>query len=72
VYFTCSQVFSLSPHWTFVAVLLAAQPTGVNAYLFAEHYSSAQALATTTVFLSTAFSLLVLPVLLYLREVAWF
>jgi hypothetical protein len=74
VYFTCSQVFSLSPHWTFVAVLLAAQPTGVNAYLFAERYSSAQALAlaTTTVFLSTAFSLLALPVLLYLREVGWF
>jgi hypothetical protein len=70
VYFTCSQVFSLSPHWTFVAVLLAAQPTGVNAYLFAERYSSA--LATTTVFLSTAFSLLALPVLLYLREVGWF
>lgn len=72
MYFTCSQVFSLSPHWTFVAVLLAAQPTGVNAYLFAERYSSAQALATTTVFLSTAFSLLALPVLLYLREVGWF
>jgi predicted permease len=72
VYFTCSQVFSLSPHWTFVAVLLAAQPTGVNAYLFAERYSSAQALATTTVFLSTAFSLLALPVLLYLREAGWF
>jgi hypothetical protein len=48
----------------------------VNAYLFAERYSSAQAqalaLATTTVFLSTAFSLLALPVLLYLREVGWF
>ena len=72
MYFTCSQVFSLSPHWTFVAVQLAAQPTGVNAYLFAERYSSAQALATTTVFLSTAFSLLALPVLLYLREVGWF
>jgi predicted permease len=72
VYFTCSQVFSLSPHWTFVAVLLAAQPTGVNAYLFAERYSSALTLATTTVFLSTAFSLLALPVLLYLREVGWF
>jgi len=40
--------------------------------MFAERYSSAQALATTTVFLSTAFSLLALPVLLYLREVGWF
>jgi hypothetical protein len=48
--------------------------TLLKGYLFAESYSSAQALAlaTTTVFLSTAFSLLALPVLLYLREVGWF
>ena len=68
VYYTCSQVFALSAHWTFIAVLMAAQPTGVNAYLFAERYGTAQALATTTVFLSTAFSLLSIPVLLYFYQ----
>ena len=68
VYVSCTQVFSLPNHWVFIAVLMAAQPTGVNAYLFAERYKSAQALATTTVFLSTALSLLTIPALLYLRE----
>jgi len=68
VYYSCSQVFDLSAHWTFIAVLMAAQPTGVNAYIFAERYGTAQALATTTVFLSTAFSLLSIPVLLYLYQ----
>ncbi len=68
VYYSCSQVFTLSAHWTFIAVLMAAQPTGVNAYIFAERYGTAQALATTTVFLSTAFSLLSIPVLLYLYQ----
>ncbi|MCH8105972.1 MAG: AEC family transporter [Proteobacteria bacterium] len=68
VYFTCTQVFALPAHWTFVAVLMAAQPTGVNAYIFAERYQTAQALATTTVFLSTAFSLLTISALLYLYQ----
>jgi len=66
VYFACTQVFVLSAQWTFIAVLMAAQPTGVNAYIFAERYGTAQALATTTVFLSTTVSLLTIPVLLYL------
>ena len=48
------------------AVLLAAQPTGVNVYLFAQRYGTAQALASTTIFLSTAFSIFSLPVVLYL------
>jgi hypothetical protein len=68
VYYSCSQVFTLSAHWTFIAVLMAAQPTGVNAYIFAERYGTAQALATTTVFLSTALSLLSIPVLLYIYQ----
>jgi hypothetical protein len=68
VYIACSQLFLLSAHWTFIAVLMAAQPTGVNAYIFAERYGTAQALATTTVFLSTAFSLLTIPALLYFYQ----
>ena len=68
VYLTCSQFLGLSGHLTFIAVLMAAQPTGVNAYIFAERYGTAQALATTTVFLSTAFSLLTISGLLYLYQ----
>ena len=72
VFFSCSQLFGLRPHWTFIAVLMAAQPTGVNAYIFAERYSTGQALASTTVFLSTSFSLLTIPALLYLYEAGAF
>ena len=71
VYVSCTAVFELSAHWVFIAVLMAAQPTGVNAYIFAERYKSAQALATTTVFLSTALSLLTIPALLYLHEAGY-
>jgi len=65
VYFSCSMVFNLSAHWTFIAVLLAVQPTGINAYIFAERYKAAQALATTSVFFSTIVSLITIPILLY-------
>lgn len=72
VFLSCSQMFGLSPHWTFIAVLMAAQPTGVSAYIFAERYSSGQALASTSVFLSTGFSLLTIPALLYFYEAGAF
>ena len=65
VFVSCALVFELSAHWTFIAVLLAVQPTGINAYIFAERYKAAQALATTSVFLSTVASLVTIPVLLY-------
>jgi len=70
--FSCTQLFALPAQWTFVAVLLAAQPTGVNAYVFAERYGSAQALATTSVFLSTVCSLLTISTLLYLYKAGMF
>jgi predicted permease len=72
VYISCHSVFALSAHWTFIAVLMASQPTGINAYLFAERYNTAQALATTSVFLSISFSLLSIPVLIYLYQSVFF
>ena len=65
VYFSCTVFFQLSAHWTFIAVLLAVQPTGINAYIFAERYRTAQGLATTSIFFSTLVSLITIPVLLY-------
>ena len=62
------QVFQLPTPWSRAALLLAAQPTGVNVYLFATRYAAAKDLATTTVFLSTAFSLLSLSLVLYLLQ----
>lgn len=46
-------VFGLGPEQILAAVLMAALPTGIHVYVFAERYGSAQRLATTTVFVST-------------------
>jgi hypothetical protein len=59
----------IEEHWP---EIMASQPTAINAYLFAERYNAAQALATTLVFLSTSFSLLSIPVLLYFYQAGFF
>ncbi len=61
-------VFQLPSAWSGTAILLAAMPTGVNVYLFAARYAAAKDLATTTVFLSTTFSLLSVSAVLYLLQ----
>ena len=62
-------VFELPPLWTMVAVLTAAQPCGVNLYLFAQRYRTAPALATSSVFLSTVISMATLSLLIYFVRV---
>ncbi len=69
VYGLGAHVFDLPPVWTMVAVLIAAQPAGVNVYLFAQRYGTAQAIASTSIFLSTAFSIFSLSAILYLFDV---
>lgn len=64
VYLLGTYVFSLDPLWVQVAVLLAAQPVGVNVFLFAERYQTGQAIATTSIFLSTAFSVVTIGIIL--------
>lgn len=41
--------------WVKVAVMTAACPTGVNAYLFATHFRTAEGLSTNVIMMSTAF-----------------
>lgn len=65
VWLLASYVFELPRLWTAVAVLTAAQPVGVNVYLFAQRYGTATALVTSTVFLSTVTSVATLSFLLY-------
>lgn len=69
VFALAEYVFGLPPLWVMVATLAAAQPIGVNVYLFAQRYGTAQAISSTSIFLSTAFSILSLPVILYLFDV---
>jgi len=68
VWLTAVPLLGLSAPWSQAAILLAAQPTGVNVYLFAARYAAARDLATTTVFLSTTLSLVSVAVTLYLLQ----
>ncbi|KRE06218.1 transporter [Bosea sp. Root381] len=58
VYLLATQVFDMPPHWSGVAVLFAACPCGINAYLFAERYRQGIADASSAITLSTLISLL--------------
>lgn len=60
VWLACSRVFHVSPSWTAVAVLLAACPSGINTYLFANRYRVIVASTATVVVISTLMSILVL------------
>lgn len=62
-------IFDLDPISTQMAVLLAAQPVGVMVLVFAERYGSGQAIATTSIFLSTPVSIATLGIILWLFEV---
>ncbi len=61
-----STIFQLPPLWLSVAVLGAACPTGVNAYLFAIHFKTGEGLATNSIILSTLGSIITLPLWLSL------
>ena len=51
-------VFPMPPVWAGVAVLFAAAPTGINAYLFAERYRTGVAIAAGSITLGTIVSIL--------------
>ncbi len=57
VYLLATKVFDMPPHWSGVAVLFAACPCGINAYLFAERYRQGVADASSAITLSTLISL---------------
>lgn len=57
VWVLATQVFDMPPAWSGVAVLFAACPCGINAYLFAERYRQGVADASSAIALSTALSL---------------
>jgi hypothetical protein len=57
VYVLATHVFRMPVHWSGVAVLFAACPCGINAYLFAERYKQGVADASSAIALSTMLSL---------------
>lgn len=58
VYWLATRVFTMPPAWAGVAVLFAACPTGVNAYLLAERYKRGVGLTSSAVSLSTMLAML--------------
>jgi len=50
--------------WIQVLILLAAQPTGVNPFLFASRYNVGQLISSGAAFISTIFSIFTLSALL--------
>ncbi|MFT4561334.1 MAG: malonate transporter [Gammaproteobacteria bacterium] len=50
-------ILDIPQQWTQVAVLLAAMPTGINAFIFARKYDAGVAVVSKTILLSTVFSI---------------
>ena len=57
VFVLARYVFPMPPVWAGVAVLFAAAPTGINAYLFAERYRTGVAIAAGSITLGTVASI---------------
>jgi hypothetical protein len=63
-------VFEIPRAWAGVAVLFAACPSGINAYLFAQRYGEGVALASSSIALSTGLALVTIMVWLQVLGVA--
>ncbi len=59
-------VFNLPPAWAGTAVIMAATPTGMNAYLFAARYDVSVPSVSSTIVLSTGVSIVLLPLVVLL------
>ena len=64
VWVMAAHVFALPPVWVGTAVIMAATPTGMNAYLFAAKYDAGVASVSSTIVLSTAISVLIIPAII--------
>lgn len=53
VYVAC-RLLGLSPEWTAAMVLCSSVPTGINAWLLANHFGAGHALASSTITMTTA------------------
>jgi predicted permease len=64
-----TKVLPVPPIWAGVAVVFAAMPCGVNAYLLANHYKAGVASSASAVSLSTILSLFTITIWLYVLGV---
>jgi hypothetical protein len=68
VWALATHAVSLPPLWIKAAVLLAAMPTGANAYLFAQRYNSGTAPVSGAVTLGTGIAIFTVAALLWLMD----
>jgi len=68
VWLIARYLVGLEPFWTEVVLVLAAMPTGANAYLFAERYATGSAPVSGAIALGTALSLVTLSVLFLIMD----
>ncbi len=69
IVFGLTRLLPMPPVWAGVAVVFAAMPCGVNAYLMATHYRAGVASAASAVSLSTLISLFTITIWLYVLGV---
>ena len=65
VYASC-HLLGLNDNWTTALVLTSAVPTGVNAWLIANHFNVGHGLASSTITLTTALGVISVSVWAYL------
>jgi malonate transporter and related proteins len=68
VWVIARHIVGLDPFWTEIALVLAAMPTGANAYLFAQRYDSGTAPVSGAIAVGTALSLVTLSGLFLLMD----
>ena len=68
IWIFAAKLVGLPPLWVEVAVLIAAMPTGANAYLFAQRYETAIPAVSGAIAIGTAFALLTSAALLWLMD----
>lgn len=65
VWFIAQKLLVLEPLWAMVVILMAAQPTGVTLFIFANRYKVNLPLAATSILLSSVVSMLTITCILY-------
>jgi malonate transporter and related proteins len=70
VFLLARYVIAIPPFWAKIAVLLAAMPTGANAFLFAHRNEESVASVSAAIALGTGLAAITISVLLYLMDAA--
>jgi malonate transporter and related proteins len=70
VFLLTKYVVSVPPFWANIAILLAAMPTGANAFLFAHRNEESVASVSAAIALGTGLSAITISILLYVMDTA--